>query len=62
MLVTGNGEASSDKVNICLNTLILFGPLIISITYPEVGKVAGILGAFGGLLCTYLLPTVVYIA
>jgi hypothetical protein len=31
-------------------------------TYPEVGKIAGVLGAVGGLLCIYLLPTVTYIA
>lgn len=62
MLLTGSKEAKSDAINVLLNTLILIMPLILSITYPEVGKVAGILGAVGGLLCIYLLPTVTYIA
>ena len=60
--MTGRQEAKSDKINIILNTLILTGPLILAITYPKVGKLAGILGAIGALLCIYILPTVTYIA
>ena len=45
-----------------LNTAILIPPLILAITYPEVGSIAGILGAVGAFLCIYSLPTVTFLA
>ena len=62
LLITGKQEASSDKINVLLNTIILILPLLLAITYPNVGQLAGILGALGGLLCIYVLPTVTFLA
>ena len=45
-----------------LNTLILIGPGILAVVYPEVGKLAGLLGAVGGCLCIYILPVVTFLA
>lgn len=45
-----------------MNTAILIPPLIIAITYPHVGSIAGILGAVGAFLCIYSLPTITYLA
>jgi hypothetical protein len=36
--------------------------MIIAITYPKAGSLAGTLGALGGLLCIYILPTVTFIS
>jgi nitrate/nitrite transporter NarK len=62
LLATGKQEASSDKINMILNTLILIGPCVLAIVYPNVGQLAGILGAIGALLGIYVVPTVTYIA
>jgi|TARA_B110001450_G_C17504895_1_gene433948 hypothetical protein len=61
-LLTGSQDASSDKINLILNTAILIPPLILAITYPHVGSIAGILGAVGAFLCIYSLPTITYLA
>lgn len=34
---------------------------MLAIFYPEVGKLAGILGSLSGLACIYVLPTVTYL-
>jgi sodium-coupled neutral amino acid transporter 9 len=62
MLTTGSNEAKTDIINMCLNSAILIPPMALAIFYPQVGKVAGILGAVGGLLCIYFLPTFTYLA
>lgn len=62
LLLTGSQSAKSDKINYILNTLILIGPGILAIVYPQVGKLAGLLGAIGGLLCIYVLPTITFLA
>jgi len=61
-LLTGSQEASTNKINIILNTVILIPPLILAITFPHVGAIAGILGAVGAFLCIYSLPTITYLA
>ena len=62
LLTTGNQEAASMKINLTLNFIILIFPLIIAILYPKAGSLAGTLGAIGGLLCIYILPTVTYLS
>ena len=62
LLATGKAEASSDKVNLILNTLILILPCIIAITYPNVGKVASFLGGLGGMVVIYFIPTVTFMS
>lgn len=62
LLFTGSQSASSDKINYILNTLILIGPGVLAVVYPEVGKLAGLLGAVGGCLCIYILPVVTFLA
>ena len=42
--------------------MILIGPGILAIVYPQVGKLAGLLGALGGCLVIYLLPTITFLA
>ena len=61
LLITGSKEAHSDKLNILLNMLILTGPAILGVVYPEVGKLAGMLSAVAGALVIYILPTVTFI-
>lgn len=45
-----------------VNFMILIGPFILSIMYPNVGKLAGLMGAFGGLFTIYILPTITYLS
>ena len=44
-----------------MNLVILTGPTYLAITYPHVGRLAGIMGAFGGFLTIYFLPTMTYL-
>jgi hypothetical protein len=37
------------------------GPFLLAIFYPEVGKLAGILGSLSALACIYVLPTITYL-
>mmetsp|Transcript_1201 Transcript_1201/g.2198 ORF Transcript_1201/g.2198 Transcript_1201/m.2198 type:complete len:187 (-) Transcript_1201:296-856(-) len=60
LLTTGNSKATSDAINIMLNFLILIGPAVLGVVYPQVGKLAGILGLIGGILVIYILPTVTF--
>lgn len=62
LMATGVQEAKSDKINMVLNTLILTGPCILAIVYPNVGQLAGTMGAFGGFFCIFFLPTVTYLS
>ena len=61
LLVTGDGTAKSNKINVALNGAILLVPLLLAIFYPQAGKIAGLLGAVGGCLCIYILPTVTFL-
>jgi len=36
-------------------------PVILALTYPHVGRLAGIMGSFGGMFTIYLLPTLAYV-
>jgi hypothetical protein len=44
-----------------VNFWIIVGPLIIAITYPNVGVLAGLLGSFSGFLIVYFLPLTVFV-
>ena len=35
--------------------------MILALVYPHVGKLAGLMGAFGGLATIYVLPTITYL-
>lgn len=59
--MSGKQESPSQKANIILNTCILIGPFLLAILYPEVGKLAGILGSLSALACIYILPTITYL-
>ena len=48
-------------VNTGMNFAILIGPLMLGILYPHVGKLAGIMGAVGGLFTIYLIPISTYV-
>ena len=62
LLITGSQQAKSQKINLSVNFLILIGPFLLSILYPNVGKLAGLMGAFGGLFTIYILPTITYLS
>lgn len=61
LLLTGRQEASSDSANTWMNLAMLAGPLTLAITYPHVGRLAGIMGALGGFFTIYFVPTATYI-
>jgi amino acid transporter len=46
---------------ILANVAILIAPFILSIFYPQVGKLAGVLGSFSAISCVYILPTITYL-
>jgi len=62
LLATGKPDASSDKINFIINTLILILPGVIAVTYPNVGKVASFLGGLGGMVVIYFIPTFTYLS
>ncbi len=49
------------KVVMTANILILIAPFILSIFYPQVGRLAGVLGSFSAISCVYVLPTITYL-
>ena len=61
LLSTGAQEAKNRLVNTGMNFSILIGPLILAITYPYVGKLAGVTGFIGGFFCIYMIPICTYI-
>jgi hypothetical protein len=61
LLFTGSQEASSTKTNLLLNTAIMIPAFLLALLYPQVGVIAGYLGAFGTLFCIYLLPVATYL-
>jgi len=60
-LATGAQEAKSDKINYILNLCILVPPGLFAIFYPKIGSLAATLGAIGGFLCIYCLPSVTFL-
>jgi hypothetical protein len=61
LLTTGSQKASSDKVNLTVNALMIFPSFAIAIYYPQVGTVAGLCGAFATMFCIYILPIATYL-
>lgn len=59
--MTGKQETDNQSLNILINTCVLIPPTIVSIVYPEIGKIAGFLGSFSALACIYVLPTVTFL-
>lgn len=49
------------KTTLLANVLILIAPFLLAIFYPQVGKLAGILGSFSALGCIYVMPTITYL-
>lgn len=61
LLVTvGTRQASTNLTNMLINLMILVAPITLAIVYPEVGSMAAKMGAIGGYIVIYLLPTVTY--
>lgn len=44
-----------------MNTCILFVPGLLAVVYPQVQTLAALLGAVGGMLVIYFLPTFTYL-
>ena len=61
LLVTGKQEASSYKINIMMNLLILTGPFLLAIWYPQVGTLAALGGSFATMLVIYFLPIITHL-
>ena len=59
-MITGKQQIASVFVTVCLNFLILMMPLILALTYPHVGAIAGITGAIGTLFTVLLIPSFTY--
>lgn len=60
MVTAGKRQASSYLTNMTINLLLLVAPVTLAIVYPKVGALAAKLGAIGGYIVIYLLPTVTY--
>lgn len=60
LMITGKQQISSLFVTLCLNFLILLLPVILALTYPHVGAIAGITGAIGTLFTVILIPSFTY--
>ena len=41
--------------------LVLMIPLLMTIFYPKIGDLLGIIGSFAGLVIVYILPTITYL-
>ena len=61
-MLTGKHKAKSHVINVMLNFGLLIGPFILAVLYPNVGKIAAILGATGSFFCVITLPVIVYVA
>jgi hypothetical protein len=62
LLTTGKQETDSTGKNILMNLLIMVGPVLLAIWYPQAGALAATLGSVGGLLVIYCVPTFTYLA
>lgn len=61
LLIYGDADRSEKqpmKITILTNFCILIAPFMLSIFYPDVGKLAGYLGSFSALGCIYVMPTI----
>lgn len=47
-------------MNIAMNTMLIIPSFALAIYYPQVGSIAGLAGAFGTMLCIYILPIMTY--
>ena len=61
LLVTGRQETESYAVQIFLNSCLILPAFLLAIYYPEVGDLAGILGAAATMLVIYIVPNVTYL-
>ena len=61
LLVTGRQEASSQKINLMLNTALIVTAFLLAVFYPKVGHIAGMAGAIGTFMSIYTLPMVCYL-
>ena len=61
LLVTGQQETESYAVQIFLNSCLILPAFLLAIYYPEVGDLAGILGAAATMLVIYIVPNVTYL-
>ena len=60
-MVTGKQQIGSVAITVCLNFAILLTPVTLALTYPHVGKIAGITGAIGTLFTIILIPCLTYL-
>lgn len=44
-----------------MNTALIVPSFLLAIFYPQVGSLAGLAGAFGTMLCIYILPVGTYL-
>lgn len=61
LLVTGNQVASSQKVNLMVNAMLIMPSFAVAVYYPQVGTVAGLAGSLGTCFCIYMLPICTYL-
>jgi hypothetical protein len=61
LLLTGKQEAANQAMNILFSTVILFIPGLLAVVYPQVQNLAASLGAIGGMLTIYFLPTITFL-
>jgi hypothetical protein len=59
-LTIGKNEVDSRWKTCLINLAIMIGPVVTAIFYPQVGSIAAVTGAIGGLCCIYLMPTITY--
>ena len=60
LLCTGKTESDSYAINITLNLLLMTPAFLLSVYYPNVGVLAGKLGAFATALVIYAVPTITF--
>jgi len=61
LLVTGKQEAKNYVINIGMNFLILIGPFLLAIWYPQVGTLAAFGGSFSTMLVIYFMPIITHL-
>lgn len=61
LLAYGKQEIESNAITYGLNLALLIPGLLLSVFYPEIGKLAGYLASISGFLCIYAMPSIVYL-
>ncbi len=61
LLLFKKPEIDSYKINMLTNFGLLILPFIFALTYPEIGKLTGILASLLGLAVIYILPSMVHL-